>query len=93
MLNVNEYFDGQVKSIGFIDSHGKATVGVMAAGEYTFNTGSPEVMVVIRGALTVQLADQDVWTTYSSGDRFDVPGNSSFRLQVKESTAYLCEYD
>ncbi len=93
MLNVNEYFDGQVKSIGFVDGQGKATVGVMAAGEYTFNTGAPEVMVVVRGALTVQLADQEGWTTYSSGDRFDVPGNSSFRLQVKESTAYLCEYE
>ena len=92
MLNVNEYFDGQVKSIGFVNPEGKATVGVMAAGEYTFNTGAPEVMVVIRGALTVCLAGQDSWKTYVSGEKFDVPGNSSFQLKVKEDTAYLCEY-
>lgn len=93
MLNVNEYFDGQVKSIGFVNAEGKATVGVMAAGEYTFNTGAPEVMVVIRGVLTVCLAGQDSWNTYVSGEKFDVPGNSSFQLKVTEDTAYLCEYN
>ncbi len=92
MLNVNEYFDGQVKSIGFVDGQGKATVGVMAAGEYTFNTGAPEVMVVVRGALTVLLPGQDEWVTFAGGQEFNVPGNSAFQLQVAEDTAYLCEF-
>lgn len=92
MLNVNEYFEGQVKSIGFTHAAGKATVGVMAPGEYTFNTGAPELMVVIRGALTVLLPGQDEWVTFGSGEQFDVPGNSAFQLQVNEDTAYLCEF-
>jgi purine/pyrimidine-nucleoside phosphorylase len=92
MLKVNEYFEGKVKSIGFACGVGKATVGVMAPGEYTFNTGAPELMVVIRGALTVLLPGQDLWVTYGSGEQFDVPGNSAFQLQVNEETAYLCEF-
>ena len=36
MLKVNEYFDGKVKSIGFANAGGNATVGVMAPGEYQF---------------------------------------------------------
>jgi len=92
MLNVNEYFDGKVKSIGFANGSGKATVGVMAAGGYTFNTGAPELMVVIRGALTVLLPGQQEWVTFSAGQEFNVPGNSAFQLQVKEDTAYLCEF-
>ena len=45
MLEVNDYFAGQVKSIGFQDGERRATVGVMAPGEYRFNTGAPVVMV------------------------------------------------
>lgn len=48
MLKVNEYFDGNVKSIGFEQNGEQSTVGVMAAGEYLFNTGAPERMTVIK---------------------------------------------
>lgn len=80
MLNVNEYFDGKrVKSIGFANGSGKATVGVMAVGDYTFNTGAPELMVVIRGALTVLLPGQQEWVTFSAGQssmfRVTAPSN------------------
>jgi len=34
MLDVNECFDGNVKSIGFRTETLRATVGVMAPGEY-----------------------------------------------------------
>ena len=45
MLNVSEYFDGKVKSVGFDSaSTGRASVGVMAEGEYTFGTAQPEEM-------------------------------------------------
>ena len=33
MFNVNEYFDGKVKSLGFENKEGAVTIGVMAAGE------------------------------------------------------------
>lgn len=36
MFNVNEYFNGNVKSLGFEDKKGAVTIGVMAAGEYEF---------------------------------------------------------
>ena len=41
MFKVNAYFDGKVKSLGFQGESSAATVGVMAAGEYEFGTGSP----------------------------------------------------
>lgn len=47
MLQSNEYFSGKVKSIGFTSSStGRASVGVMAEGEYTFGTAEPEEMTV-----------------------------------------------
>jgi len=92
MLKVNEYFDGTVKSVAFTSADGPASVGVMAPGEYEFGTAAPEVMHVVSGALTVQLPGAEEWRTFSAGERFSVPGDSKFQLQVSVDTAYLCEY-
>lgn len=59
MFNVNEYFEGKVKSITFEDSTSKATIGVMAAGNYEFGTSTKEVMTVISGQLKIKLPDSD----------------------------------
>jgi len=101
MIKENTYFEGGVKSLAFNQSGADVSVGVMAAGEYTFGTAAPEKMTVaaapekmtvVKGALIVKRVGDDDWTTYQSGESFDVAGDSSFDLQVKEATAYLCEY-
>ncbi|MDX5628044.1 MULTISPECIES: pyrimidine/purine nucleoside phosphorylase [unclassified Brenneria] len=93
MLNVNEYFAGKVKSIGFdSDSIGRASVGVMEAGEYTFGTGQPEEMTVISGALKVLLPGGTDWQLFTAGDSFAVPGQSEFNVEAAEPTSYLCKY-
>ncbi|MFD0144514.1 MULTISPECIES: pyrimidine/purine nucleoside phosphorylase [unclassified Streptomyces] len=92
MFKVNEYFDGAVKSIAFAQEEGPASVGVMAPGAYEFGTAAPEIMHVISGALTVRLPGTDDWETFSAGSRFEVPGDSTFQLEVAVDTAYLCEY-
>jgi hypothetical protein len=92
MLEVNEYFDGKVKSIAFDSSPLPATVGVMLSGEYTFNTAAKETMTVVSGAMTIQLPDQKDWSDYQAGETFYVPANSTFKLKIAEATAYLCLY-
>ncbi|RLM27718.1 hypothetical protein BIY29_01135 [Brenneria alni] len=93
MLKVNEYFAGKVKSIGFDSgSIGRASVGVMDEGEYTFGTGQAEEMTVISGALKVLLPGAPDWQVFMPGDSFFVPAQSEFNLQVAESSAYLCKY-
>ena len=46
MLKVNEYFEGNVKSISLTTGEGPATVGVMAKGSYEFGTSQKEIMIV-----------------------------------------------
>lgn len=92
MFKVNEYFDGNVKSIGFNMDQGPATIGLMAPGKYEFGTAQPEVMRVVAGALTVKLPGSEAWETFTAGSHFTVPGNSKFQLEVAVETAYLCEY-
>lgn len=93
MLDVNEYFDGKVKSIGFKTDTLPATVGVMDIGEYTFGTSQKETMTVVSGALTVKLPGSDDWKTFEAGSHFIVEANQSFDLKVAVATAYLCTYE
>lgn len=93
MIKTNEYFGGNVKSLGYASSQGNATVGVMEDGEYEFNTGSAEVMVVIQGQLTALLAGEKEWKTYTNGQEFNVPANSSFKVKSKGQTSYLCKFE
>lgn len=92
MFKTNEYFDGKVKSIAFQTQTLPATVGVMAAGEYVFNTGDKEKMTVVSGAMHIKLSGQDDFTTYSAGESFDVAANSAFDVKIDGETAYLCLY-
>ena len=92
MLNVNEYFEGKVKSIGFAGGDKAESVGVMAPGDYEFGTDASEVMLVVSGALTVKLPASSDWQTFKAGEQFNVPANSKFQLKVAVNTAYLCIY-
>ena len=93
MLNVNEYFEGNVKSIGFQGDPLASSVGVMAPGEYEFGTSQNEVMTVIAGELVVSLPGRDDFASYPAGSSFEVAANEKFQLKVATETAYLCTYE
>lgn len=93
MLNVNDYFEGKVKSITFSPAGLPATIGVMAQGEYTFGTDCREIMTVVSGELTVKLPDAEDWQTFIAGQTFEVAAHQRFELKVPVDTAYLCQYD
>jgi uncharacterized protein YaiE (UPF0345 family) len=93
MLEVNEYFDGKVKSIAFQTSALPATVGVMEVGEYEFNTDKKETVTVVSGCLTVKLPGSEDWQAFAAGGSFVVAANEKFQLQVAEETAYLCTFE
>jgi len=93
VLKVNEYFDGQVKSISFQSPTLPASVGVMAAGEYEFGTSQKETMTVVSGELVVRLPGSDDWKAFAAGTSFIVEANEKFQLQVATETAYLCTYE
>lgn len=91
-MNVNEYFNGNVKSIGFENSEGRITSGVMAVGEYEFSTSENELMKVVSGAMSAKLPGQDAFQKFAPGQEFEIPANMKFQVSVSEPTAYLCFY-
>lgn len=91
-MQVNEYFDGKVKSIGFENEEGRVTAGVMAIGEYEFGTSEPELMKVVSGELIVKLPGAADYASYPAGTQFNVAAGEKFQLKVNQATAYLCFY-
>ena len=93
MVEGKEYFDGKVKSLVINSAEGKKTVGVMAAGEYEFDTETKETITVVVGEVSVYFADDNDWEEFGVGASFDVPAQSKLKVKVTQDMAYLCEYE
>ncbi len=92
MFNKNEYFDGKVASLAFEGNDGRATCGVMAAGEYEFGTSTIEIMTVVSGVMEVKLPGESEYKSYKQFDTFEVAKDVKFGVRVAADTAYLCLY-
>ncbi len=92
MFDVNEYFDGKVKSIAYKVNGEAATIGVMAAGDYEFGTSSIEHMTLISGAMSVKLPGKNDWQDIALNETFIVEANIKFQVKISEECAYLCLY-
>jgi len=92
MFDVNEYFAGKVKSIAFNAGSDKATVGVMAVGEYEFGTNTVEHMTLVSGKMSVKLPDENDWRDIKLNETFIVSANTSFLVKISEEASYLCIY-
>jgi uncharacterized protein YaiE (UPF0345 family) len=92
MINVNEYFDGKVKSLALENNEGAVTCGVMVPGDYEFGTSTLEYMTVVSGLLTVLLPGESEWKAYGPYETFIVEKDTKFKVKVAETTAYKCLY-
>jgi len=93
MLEVNEYFDGKVKSIALQTETLPATIGVMEPGDYEFGTSQKEVMTIVSGSMDALLPDASDWQTFTNGESFEIAANVKFQVRLKGQTAYFCTYE
>lgn len=87
----NIYFDGKVQSLGMATANGKATLGVMKKGTYTFSASEPERMVIISGIMDVKLKDE-AFMKYTEQEEFEVEAGTSFDVICEADVAYICYY-
>jgi uncharacterized protein YaiE (UPF0345 family) len=89
----NIYFEGKVTSRNVLFADGtRKTLGFMLPGEYEFNTGVREIMEILSGGMDVLLPGQASWQTINTGESFEVPANSSFKLKLTQPVDYCCSY-
>jgi len=89
----NIYFDGKVTSrkVKFSDGEVK-TLGIMMPGSFEFCTEQHELMEITTGEMDVLLPGKIEWQKIYSGESFEVPAKSSFKLEVKSLVDYCCSY-
>jgi purine/pyrimidine-nucleoside phosphorylase len=90
----NIYFDGKVTSRTVLFADGsRKTLGIMLPGDYDFGTAAAEEMEILGGELEVLLPGKTTWQSFRAGDRFDVPADSRFKLQIRTVVDYCCSYE
>ena len=93
LKKANVYFDGKCVSHTVVFPDGtKKTIGVIFPSSLTFNTGAPEIMELNAGSCRIRVKGQGDWKTYSAGQQFAVPGNSSFDIETLEMLDYICHF-
>ncbi|MBL0420213.1 pyrimidine/purine nucleoside phosphorylase [Ramlibacter sp. AW1] len=89
----NVYFDGKCVSHRITLADGtRKSVGVILPAQLTFETAAPEIMECVAGSCEWRLKGQAAWTTSRAGDKFSVPGSSSFEIRVTEPYHYICHF-
>ena len=91
MINVNEYLEGKVKSLGFESDGVRYTVGVLLGGEYALDSETEEHFTVTVGEFEVCVRGR-AWKAVKAGDRFVIPPKSVFDLKVKKPASYVCMF-
>ena len=66
----------------------KVTLGIMLPGSYEFGTDGPEIMEILSGDLRVLSPGEQEWLEIQGSATFNVPGNSSFKLEIRTVTDY-----
>ncbi len=90
LAKANVYFDGKVVSHTVLFPDGsKKTLGVIYPGSFHFKTGAAERMEIMAGNCIVTLDGETESEDYAATQRFEVPANSGFSIEVKKG---LCEY-
>ena len=89
----NIYFEGNVISRNiFLKDGSRKTLGVMLPGNYEFSTETRELMEIISGKLNLKLQNDEDWKSIKDGMSFNIPKNSSFKVEVLELVNYTCSY-
>ena len=89
----NIYFKGNVISRNiFLQDGSRKTLGVMLPGKYEFNTDARELMEITSGKLNLKIQNDIEWTLIKVGMNFNIPKNSSFKVEVLELVNYICSY-
>lgn len=89
----NVYYDGKVTSrtVEFADGSIKS-LGIMLAGDYTFNTQDKEIMEIYSGDFELRLPGSDKFVSMTTPCSFTVEANSAFDIKIKSVTDYCCSY-
>ena len=92
MFKINNYYEGNVQSIGFETLEGKASVGVMNTGVYEFSTSQKEIMKFTSGQYEVKLPESTQWKQIELNMPFEIEAGKKFSVKINQVASYICLY-
>ncbi len=92
----NVHYEGHsISHVIELEDGTKKTLGVILPTEkaLTFKTHVSERIEIISGKCSVQIGDDPDTKVYSSGESFNVPENSKFKIITDEVIDYVCHLE
>ena len=92
----NVHFNGTSISHAIVLKDGtKKTLGVILPSEepLTFKTHLTERIEIISGECNVQIGHAHDIETYKSGQSFQIPAHSQFKIHTSEVVDYICHFE
>lgn len=92
-VRVNIFCDGKVQSRTLRYPDGRLqTLGVYLPGEFDFHSDGPETVVMTAGAVEVFFPGDKDWRLVKTGERYDVPADTKFKVRCSEISEYICDF-
>lgn len=92
----NIHFNGtSISHILVLKDGSKKTLGVILPSEepLTFKTHLAERIEIISGQCSVLIGDDPEMHIYASGESFQIPANSQFKIHTSEIVDYVCHFE
>ncbi|MCU4582487.1 pyrimidine/purine nucleoside phosphorylase [Acinetobacter gyllenbergii] len=92
----NVHFNGtSISHILVLKDGTKKTLGVILPSEepLTFKTHLAERIEIISGQCSVLIGDDSEIQIYTSGESFQIPANSQFKIHTSEIVDYVCHFE
>ena len=92
----NVHFNGASISHVIVLKYGtKKTLGVILPSEkpLTFKTHLTERIEIVSGKCSVQIGHAHDIETYKSGQSFQIPAHSQFKIHTSEVVDYICHFE
>ena len=92
----NVHFKGASISHALVLKDGtKKTLGVILPSEHplTFKTHLAERIEIISGECSVQIGHAPDIKIYKSGESFQIPAHSQFKIKTSEVLDYVCHFE
>ncbi|WP_333669211.1 pyrimidine/purine nucleoside phosphorylase [Acinetobacter guillouiae] len=73
----------------------KKTLGVILPSEdpLTFKTHLTERIEILSGECSVQIGNKSEIKIYKSGESFQIPAHSQFKIKTSEVVDYICHFE
>ncbi|MCH7391177.1 pyrimidine/purine nucleoside phosphorylase [Acinetobacter dispersus] len=92
----NVHFNGtSISHILVLKDGTQKTLGVILPSEepLTFKTHLAERIEIISGQCSVLIGDDPEMQIYTSGESFQIPANSQFKIHTNEVVDYVCHFE